>query len=153
MELTEEYTDVIGDWEADLFPVFDRLKSALDRQEEARVTGKLNEFVERAFVLFANLEALTWRVWQYEKILTEYVYLSWKRKRRIDSWVPDRDLPLKWALADKVPIPVPPAEILDKIKAKHQGWKDQNKANAKAMKQEHRKRVRVEKAKTKKGAK
>ena len=152
MEVTQdEYTDIVGDWENDLHPVFDRLKSALDRQEEARVAGTLDDFVLRAWTLFYGLENLTWRVWEHNKTLAEYVYLSWKRKRRIDSWVPDRDLPLKWSLADRVPIPVPTAEILDQIKAKHQGWKDQNKANAKAMKQEYRKAEKARKKEEKNG--
>jgi hypothetical protein len=138
-------------WEEDLWPVFDRLKAAMDRQEQARVAGKLKEFTQQASGLFEFLENLTFQAWIHDRIKTTYVYLSWKASRGIDAWLPDRDLPLRWHLAERVPIPVPQADAIAAIKAKHEHWAWQNKENAKLLKAEQRRiqkdKERAEKAK------
>ena len=105
----------ITDWERDLWPVFDRLKSAMDRQEEARVAGTLDEFVRSATPLFSFIVRLTSLAWGFDRLQTEWVYLNWKRSRGIDQWVPDRDLPLRWMLAEQAMVPLPPAEAMEKI--------------------------------------
>jgi hypothetical protein len=134
-------------WEEDLWPVFDRLKAAMDKQEQARVAGRLDEFVAQGAPLFEFLEGLTFRVWMTDKVKTSYVYLSWKASRGIDSWLPDRDLPLRWFLAEQVPVPVPQAEAMEAIKAKHRHWAFQNLENKKFLKQEYKRIEREQKAK------
>lgn len=137
-------------WEQDLWPVFDRLKAAMDRQESARLAGQLDELNATAGQLFRFLETLTFQVWLYDKVKTEYVYLAWKNSRGINAWVPDRDLVWRWFLAEVVPCPVPTAEAVAAIKARHQAWKDKDKANEKLVKAEYRRIERERKKQEKK---
>jgi hypothetical protein len=141
-------------WEEDLWPVFDRLKAAMDRQEQARVAGELDEFIAQWTGLFKDLENLTYTIYmrnEMDEVKMTYVYLSWKASRGINSWMPDRDLPLKWRLANWCPVPVPQADAIAAIKAKHEHWAWQNKENAKLLKAEQRRiqkdKERAEKAK------
>ena len=124
----------IDSWEADLWPVFDRLKSAMDKQEQARLGGTLTEFAREAKLLFAFFEEMTWLVYSHDPARTEWVYLTWKSSRGINQWYPDVDLPLKWRLAERAMVPVPTAELVEQHKAKYQWWKDTDKQNSKDYK-------------------
>lgn len=142
-------TEPIDDWESDLWPVFDRLKSAMDKQEQARLDGTLDEFVKNAKLLFDFFETTVNVIHFEHRMRTEWVYLTWKSSRGINQWYPDRDLPLRWRLAEDAPMPAPTAELVEKFKAKYQGWKDADKANARAYKAEVRKLEKEQKKKEK----
>lgn len=145
----------ITPWEQDLWPVFDRLKAALDRQEIARAEGQrhLSDFLSAARPLFDFLEYLTWRAWEFDKVQAEFVYLNWKRSRQIDQWVPDRDLPLRWRLAERAMLPLPPAAYVEKIKQKHAQWAQSCKDAEKQAKATYRKMTQAAKRAAKQAAK
>lgn len=140
-------------WEEYLWPVFDRLKSAMDKQEAARTQGTLGEFVKTASELFWYFEGMVQAVWQFDPDAMKYTYLGWKRSRKIESWFPDVDLPLKWVLALNMPVPEPDEVVLERMKEKHRRWAEHNKDAAKQMKAYartmEREKKKLAKAKTK----